>query len=76
MITKREKEIMSIDVYGNLHIIFKKTKQAVYLPKMVQLTKSMLKVKISMKTANVIPLQILTETALKNKNQIALEDFE
>jgi hypothetical protein len=33
--SKRERDIMSIDVYGNLQIIFKKAKKAIYLGKFV-----------------------------------------
>ena len=51
---------MSIDVYGNLQIVFKKSKKASFLPKFVELTKSMFTVQFDMKNANIIPLQLLT----------------
>jgi hypothetical protein len=58
-ISQRDREILKVDVYGNLSIISQGTLSERLLNKVVSLAKNLLRVKIDLKGVNKLPIKLL-----------------
>ena len=75
-LTERDREVLKVDVYGNLTCIAKAAFTPEMTHKFMELSKKMLKLDVDLKKVNKLPIKILADKMNGGSIELNLQDFE